>query len=222
MTEQTDQNKISDAQLWALGVSAVLTEINNNQHNDFYLEEQSEENLELHQRTLKRDWSIETPEELEKTLDWLLNEGHNTKYMNQQNFLRSLSLDAMNRYVNAFKNNEDAYNELTLVINYREVLQDCGILAWDYGRYVSMVRWGGLLSFYPEKRGWELIMPIARRVQETFTDWYHFGTSYYAGRHYWSAIVTEDRALDSMNLIRRLISNEQCVWGKLDWNTDLG
>jgi len=220
-TDQYNPDNLSPTQLWGLAISTLLSEMNFCRHDILHHHGTSETDIEELRHVLKRDWGIESREELLDMLDWLEKDGHNTGYMAMQHHLNSLSEASMNAYITNFDHNKDHQSKLMLVKNYRHTLNEGGIGAWDYGRYVSLCRWGASLNYISEEECWAFIFKIAPLVQQSYEDWYSFGVSYMAGRMYWRAIATEDRAISEMDIIRRLTGNASSPWNVLDWNEPL-
>ncbi|VAW65606.1 hypothetical protein MNBD_GAMMA10-223 [hydrothermal vent metagenome] len=214
-------DNLSTTQLWGLALSSLLTEMNHQRHDILDYHNGEKQGVEQLRHVTKRDWGIETREELLDILDWLKKEGQNANYLNMQNHIKSLSEAGINAYIEAHQKNEDLQNRLLLVKNYRHALNNSGILAWDIGRYVYLCRCGACLELFSQKESWEFIFKASLLAQKTYDSWYSFAISYIAGRKYWRAIATEDRALLEMDIVLRLTGDEKSPWNTLKWNHSL-
>ncbi|WP_413664541.1 DUF1266 domain-containing protein [Microbulbifer sp. CNSA002] len=215
-------DNLSDAQLWGLGVSSILTEMNGQRHDTLYQSGARTENVVTNLiHMMKRDWGIESREEYLDMLKWLSNEGHNHSYMQIQNHFNALSESSINALIDIYSHDTDKQSSFKIVKNYRHTLRVGGIGAWDDGRYVSICRWGATTGVLTEEESWEKIHRVALRVQNSYDSWYSFGLSYIAGRQYWRKDTSEFFAKDAMNMIKGLTGDPNSPWNLLDWNLDL-
>ncbi|WP_444944987.1 DUF1266 domain-containing protein [Microbulbifer sp. ZKSA006] len=215
-------DNLSDAQLWGLGVSSILTEMNGQRHDTLYQAGvRTEKVVSNLKHMMQRDWGIESREEYLDMLEWLANEGHNHSYMQIQDHFNTLSEKSIDALIKAYSHNTDQQSNFKIVRNYRHTLRVGGIGAWDDGRYVSICRWGATTGVLTEEESWEKIHQVALRVQSSYDSWYSFGLSYIAGRQYWRKDTSEFFAKDAMKMIRGLTGKSNSPWNLLDWNLDL-
>ncbi len=212
---------LSPVKLWGLGVSSLLTEMNELPHDVLHHHGTSDDNIKDLTHMMKRDWGIETREEYLNMLQWLLDDGHNRSYMQMQDHLNALSENAIDAYIHTYSHNLDRQNCLKLVRNYRNTLSIGGIGAWDDGRYVSICRWGASLGLFSEEECWDKIHQVSLRVQQSYDSWYSFALSYIAGRQFWRNDATESFAKDEMDVVRRLTGDPKSPWNTLKWDLDL-
>lgn len=215
MSDYNPEN-LSNGQLWVLGLSALLSERNGKPLDRL----RHHENVDGVRHFVKRDWGIESRDELLDMLQWLKDEGHNQSYLETQAFMSSLSEESMNAYINASPDNNQLAKR-KIVKNYRHVLGKGGISAWDYGRYASLCQWGVIVEWLEEDECWEKLFSIARKAQQEYLDWYDYGVSYIAGRLYWRGVATGDNTDAEMEVIRRIIANANSPWNKINWNESL-
>jgi len=216
MTENYNPDNLTQAELWGLGVSSLLTEMNQGRHDILRHGEVSDV-----RHFVKRDWGIETRDELLDMLKLLEDQGHNQSYLEQQIHLNSLSEPAINAYIDAHNHDEKHHAQLSIIKNNRYTLRKGGIGAWDDGRHVSLCRWGLIMELISEEECWDFIFKTAKKVQTAYRDWYSFGVSYTAGKLYWQGLATEESSKNEMSVVRRLTGNVYSPWNKLDWDESL-
>ncbi|UJF17571.1 DUF1266 domain-containing protein [Vibrio sp. SS-MA-C1-2] len=219
--EQYNPDNLSPTQLWGLGISSLLTEMNGLRHDLLHHHGETENNLKALKHMMVRDWGIETREEYLNMLNGLLNGGHNRAYMQTQHDLTQLSEFAITEYLTANMGNKKRESELQLIRSYRHTLSKSGIRAWDDGRYASICRWGTSLGLFSEQECWQMLYELALKVQPCFDSWYSFGISYVVGRQYWQSNATEVFAKEEMRVIRGLTGDPNSPWNQLDWNLTL-
>lgn len=95
-----------------------------------------------------------------------------------------------------------------------------GIAAWDFGRYVALVRWGYALGYLTEDEAWRKVMPVAQATQNTYSSWSEFGDSYAAGREYW--LGGEPDQVDARAISSKLLADPGSPWVTLPWGLDVG
>lgn len=217
----TTRPALSPTQLWGMALCAVLTEMNRDSHDVLFGRGEAQGDLERTQHSLKRDWGIETRDDLLDMLKWLENEGHNRGYMRRHRYLSTLSDAERERQVESCRDNIELYNEYLIVKNNLAILDNVGIEAWDIGRYVNLCRWGMTTGLLNENEGWRRIIGIAIYAQRRYSGWFHFAVSYITGRQYWRSLATEDFITDQMAILRRLTGNPKSPWNTLDWDMQL-
>ena len=210
-------DNLSQAQLWGLGLSAVLTQLNAARHDRLHGSGTDRDAILDIKHTLKHYWSIENRKDLLDTLDWLSGQGHHTAFEQWQQIFQLKS----ERRIKAFLASHTDKVNLALVNNYYRSLNGVGIRAWDDGRYVSLCRWGATAGYLTEPEAWDHILRLARSVQTTFSSWHNFALSYLAGKQYWQDQLGEDFVVREMELVKVLLSDDDSPWVKLPWNTDL-
>lgn len=224
MTVENQENTqpLSKTQLWGLGLSAILTEMNRDRHDVLDGGGDKQEALDTIRHILKRDWGIETREALLRQIHRLLNgHGHGPGYRRLQHLLSAMSEAEMEAYIQRHQHDEEHHSELLIVRLNRFALDRTGIDAWDEGRSVNLCRWGMAVGMVGEKEGWDMIMSMARDAQQKYDSWYHFAISYVVGRQYWRSLATEDFVNDQMDILRRLTGNPESPWNTLDWHLPL-
>jgi hypothetical protein len=94
-------------------------------------------------------------------------------------------------------------------------------VAWNYPRAVNLTRWGYASGYVTEPEAWALIVPLARRMQHTFSSWHDLGQAYVTARDaFYEDSVANQR--QGEYAYRVLMMDSDSPWRKYPWNLDLG
>lgn len=219
--ETSTRSPLTPTQRWGLGLCAILTEMNRDEHHTLFGRGDTPEDLERTRHSLHRDWGIDTRDDLLDMLKRLETEGHNRGYMRRHRYLATLSDAEREREVARFKGDIDRYHEQLIIRNNLAILDNVGIEAWDLGRYVNLCRWGMTLGLMEENEGWRRIIGLSIYTQRRFNGWFHFAVSYVTGRQYWRSLATKDYIDEQMLILKRLTGNPESPWNALDWDMQL-
>ena len=63
-------------------------------------------------------------------------------------------------------------------------------------RAVLVARWGYAAGYISEAEAWNYIVPLAQRIQRTFSSWQELGDDYLAGRFTWNPNVGDNRRFE--------------------------
>lgn len=216
------QSILSPEQLWMVSLSGILTRQNNDSIWDLSFSDKSNQERKASWLTmLKRDWGISNPKELEDTLSFLDNGGHNEDYLR---FAAQWGHIPGEQCADMLSNIEDEnYKSRALLANkHQAALAKSGIYGWDAGRYAHIVRTAYFTDMISEDEAWEKLLYIAHKTQPKFSSWQHFGLSYVVGRAYWAVDVLSkpfcDRMFSSYN---EILLEEGHPWNQLEWNLPL-
>lgn len=215
------EQALTPAARWGLGLSAILTAMNNDPQDTLYRGVSTQEDSDRIAFVMKRDWGIETRQEYLDMLEWLENEGHNAGYMHLHRRLASLSEHDKDLFIAGYSHSEDSQHKAILARNYLFILEHVGIAAWDQGRYVSLCQWGAATGVFKADEAWQMIMTMARKAQRQYHSWYQYGISYTAGRQYWRGQATRESALNEQEIVRTLTGDPNSSWRSLDWDIPL-
>lgn len=221
MEKMSNIDNLSEAQLWMLSIDAVLAEQNNSNHDTLYGYEKTKEAVDSMKHVLKRDWGIASKSKLLSTLNWLLTDGHGVDFIKDRNFISTLSEAAQNAYIENLEKNSSDYVQHKLVKNYDKCLSQAGVLAWDYGRYVSLCRWAAAIDLISTEEAWEFMLKAAKLAQKSYSSWREYGLAYIAGRQTWLANISSESAEEQLEKIKSLIMDKNSPWNTLEWNVNL-
>ncbi|ARF53012.1 DUF1266 domain-containing protein [Streptomyces gilvosporeus] len=97
-------------------------------------------------------------------------------------------------------------------------------VAWDFGRYVSVVRSGFGAGYVDEAGAWQLLARAAAPVAQTYGSWRAFADDFVAGRQIWMQNVGREWAgsqEDTIQAVQRLLdpANPNSPWNQVPWET---
>jgi len=217
--------ELTKAELWAISLTGIMTEINNSNRNALYASTMDERGRNTWLNTLSRDWGITTRQELFETLDSLETGGHAASFREIQEIIRELikagdSSSAASAVLNRYEWDETKYNRFRFVAANWDEYQYLTIKAWDLGRSISLCRWGYNAGFITEDEAWARIFRIARIIQPLYRSWEEYGFEYFMGRIFWaSGFEEEESYIEWTNPIYMKLMNS--YWSWIDWNIDL-
>lgn len=220
--ENYNPEGLNPAQLWALGLSAILTERNSDRH-DIMGGDEREEAPSIYKHVVARDWGIHNREDLLESVAFCTTEGgHNKGFTALLNETRSMSHERLTAYIAYQSEHNASYaNRLRLTQTYMDKLADTGVLAWDLGRAVSLCRWGYLIGWFDADEMWTRIRPIAQAARETYPSWNMYAVSYAAGSQYWRAQLTQEHTQDYLQVVHLLLTHPDSPWLRVPWDTPL-
>lgn len=207
-------------ELWSISLCAVLYKMNGLDPGDDD-EWESAKNIEMHKQSFKRDWGIESAEDLRRNLEWLAEEGHRESFNQIRSFLSALSEAEQTKYVEVIPKTTEGYRKHQIVKAYMNRLPAAGIAAWDLGRYAYLSRKGAVMGYISQEQSLELVKPIIAAAQQSYSGWREYGTGYLAGRQFWWAQPTAASAQKMAGYVRSLLLNADSLWNRLEWDIPL-
>jgi len=210
--------------MWAISLAGILTESNQSYRNSLNAEAMNEAGKNIWLTVMKRDWDINTREELFETLEILEKGGHSASLNEIQKILIEIFLtedkfdvlDILGKY----NWDQTKINRLNFVrANWTNYIAR-NIKAWDLGRGISLCRWGYNVGFITEEEAWEKIFYFAKMIRPLYNSWEEYGYDYLLGRLFWASGFGEEKSyLTSTEAIyEKLLSS---YWSRIDWNIDL-
>ncbi|MGW7486877.1 DUF1266 domain-containing protein [Streptomyces sp. NPDC054786] len=97
-------------------------------------------------------------------------------------------------------------------------------VAWDFGRYVTVVRLGFGAGYVDEPGAWQLLASAVAPVAQTYGSWEAFANDFVAGRELWMRTAGNDWAGsqdDTIEAVRSLLdpTNTSSPWRLVPWET---
>ena len=153
----------------ALAFSAILSSVNNESLSELNEGPVSDELRKRQQQSLYEGWNVKSRDDLLNTLQWIEEDGHRKVLWEMREHLKLLPIENLLEEVFKDTNDKNDFNRklmaaLSLGAPQRKVVD---ITAWDYGRYVSLCRWGYICGYLTEEEAWEMILPVARYLQKS-------------------------------------------------------
>jgi hypothetical protein len=219
-------NRLPRSRLWALALTGFLTIANSDQHDLLGFDDINENNRNKYLELLRRDWGVNSREELLETIQRTESDGHaaalrSIKQIIQETLNEQGEFSIVTVY-NKYHLSSRYYNYLKFTVTNWNRFSNRTILAWDLGRSIALCRWGYNVGFLTEEESWEKIMELARRIQAIYQSWEEFGYDYYMGRIFWASGFGDDISylIQTDNLYKNLIG-ENGYWRNFEWRIDL-
>jgi hypothetical protein len=208
-----------DQKNYALALGAILSQYNNENINAL------KSNLDpVGLRPMMNEWwGITNRQSAFEVLDWLKREGHRTEYNTVYDVL-------VRGNITSCKDLQDADQSLCRDSDIKEIHDiakqvhdlagDKTLVAWDYGRLISVARWCYTMGWLSEEEAWTYIMPAAIKIQSTYDSFVEFGRHYIYGRAYWMRDINANQQQE--NILKFLINEKNSSpWTTMSWETEL-
>jgi tetratricopeptide (TPR) repeat protein len=210
------------AQQWAIACAALLFAANGHGIHSLAGQAITEANKSAQAKSIDHWWGIRTREDLLAHLENLKNgDGHNGLWQTYVKIKRGeikpeqaavLAQDLLN----------GSYKErIEIVREYDDKLGSRGLSTWDNCRYINLVRWGYLLGFVSEKEAYDLIMPVAAKIQKSCNSWQQMNDEYLIGRKFWSLAQWKHDQENNDRIVKLLLKQKTSPWVTLPWKTNL-
>ena len=219
-TQAKISTELTEEQLWAIALSGIMTELNNDTH--LTLKSRYFSGKKIYLEVLKRDWEINNKDELLETLDSLEKGGHTASF----NLIKKLIIEDkgdIEKILEKYQLEDYEINRLMFTLANWHIYENMTIRSWDFGRSIALCRWGYDVGFLTEKEAWEKIMYYAKQIQPLYGSWDEYGFSYFGGRLFWASSagsVVDDYITKTSEVYNRLIS-ESGYWHSLRWDIKL-
>lgn len=225
LTSCTGRNENQNSLLWINGTYAVLTASNGGNLSQFGGMARNAANTTTIRQALSNSWGVNSREELSETIDALVNELHNQRFlqeiqrydgittMSQTQFEAALSRVANRGTAMHIRNMYEAY----------QAFGEKAILGWDLSRATQLAAWGYIAEFYTYEEAVDRALSISRIIQSQFNSWDDFYASYLYGFAWWSEADIEDPQSNysrRVNIFNELKSDPQSPLN-LNWNLNL-
>jgi hypothetical protein len=216
--------ELKKAQMWAISLTGILSEINSSYRNSLNTSAMDEGGKNSILELLRRDWGITTRGELLETLISLENRGHTASLSEIQKIRREIidakSESALGAVFSKYEWDQTKFNRFKYISSNWERYNNHTIRAWDLGRSISLCRWGYNVGFINEEEAWEKIFHIAKIIQSLYNSWEDYGYDYFIGRLFWASGFGEEEAyfVSTEPVYKRLLNS---YWSWIDWDIDL-
>lgn len=125
--------------------------------------------------------------------------GQNTKYNILKNQLKQLSSKSTKNPITlidqlAIKECMDFRTiiRLCFVTEMQDILGEYGLLAWDYGRILSVLRWSIAAGWLSETEALNLAKPFIDEILNSYDSWEDYAVHYALGRAYFASSDSKD------------------------------
>ena len=213
---------LSDAQRWALALTEIMTEVNHASHDTLNFGELNERSKASYEAMLARDWDVHNRAELLETIEHVEHDGHVQALKKIKDIITTVKHLSLFALLNDYELSERHYNYFKFTLANWTIFSDRTITAWDYGRCISLCRWGYDCGYLTEQEAWKKIFYYAKLIQPLYEDWEDYGFDYYMGRLFWASGFCQelDYAMETDKIYRKLIKPNG-YWATLDWDVPL-
>ncbi len=210
------------AQQWAIACGALLFATNGHGIHSLAGQAITEANKSAQAKSIYQWWRIRTREDLLAQLQYLKNGGGHDGLWQTYVKVKRGEIKPDQAAVLAQDLINGSYKErMQIVRQYDDKLGSRGLSTWDNCRYINLVRWGYLLGFVSEKEAYDLIMPIADRIQKSCNSWQQMNDEYLIGRKFWSLAQWKEDQENNDRIVKLLLTQKTSPWATLPWKTKL-
>ena len=197
----------SDTIRWFNATHAVLTKLNDFDYNIYAGIPLNPVSKEMQKLSLREWWNVSDRGTAEKTLAWVLNEGHRVEFSEFISDLQSMGIGQTADTEAFLKERLNVTEEKArLGSNWYKWYENYGegaIDGWDYCRALNLLSFYYLAGYYSAKEALDQSLEIAKQVQEKFTSWDDLIGSYMRGYEYWAKESSKERQVIYEEIKRR-------------------
>lgn len=208
MTQLYNPEGYQQHQLWCLGLSAILTQVNGQRH-DVLLHSDAE----TFARVLSGWWDIVDRTTYFENVQWLVEQGQRQVF---NSLFRAQMLVPEHEWrlgaETLRQQDTKQYQREMLVRHYRSVIGSGGIAAWDFGRVTSLARMAATCGYISEREAWDEIYKQANAVQKVFSNWFEYGHSYLIGRQFAMGNLDDEKGKSTIAITQRLLTTDDSPW----------
>lgn len=229
-TENID-TKLNAYRRWTIALGAILTEQNKLPHDQFdfsnkiYYSQQLKTGLKT---MLADSWGITDRQSMIDTFSWLVNIGHSREdYLPIYKYIQYYPGKSVQDLSQVFQGSENLSGE-EKIKNYKNILylkdkqalNNNLVYAWDYGRFVFLVRAAYHVGYLNQKEAIVLIDEAGEKIKDRFNSWTEFGENYALGRVLWGMNQTE--IVNNTQEIYQNMLDVNGQWAKISWEWSEG
>ncbi len=178
-------------------------------------------------KVLDESWGVTSKEEFLQLLEGMESgeNGHRGSFALVFEELKKVPAEKLVDTIVAGTKNKDEIERRILVATYLHAPTPknghARFLAWDFGRYIMLCRWGAAAGYLTEVAAWDKIYRAARLLQANFRSWEDYSSEYLAGREYWSLNSTRRNGQEMRDIAQKLLSPGG-YWTTIPWDEPLG
>ena len=207
----------------AVALSAIMMEINNHNYDSLpiYPADKGDEESVIND-ILSRDWGINNREDLIASIEYM-REASSSKSM--ERVMAALEGDdSVPLWERAYRQDLSLNNHRRLyaLISHPGYFDHRLQNAWDWGRGVSLVRWGYTAGYITEEESWGYLDDFLQKIRKDYKSWEDFGQFYVLGRYYWSLYKKDNEKLtrQALETYKTIMARTGTPW-QGTWNPDL-
>lgn len=138
--------------------------------------------------TLAEYWNIHNTAELEKSLTWLLDEGHQAQYAQYRKALEENGAAGADlKTIDLAKYNLSQKDQpgLQFVKDHYDEFSPAGIKAWDLARYINNVCVAYQAGYFNRGEAMAWLMKAPQVAQSRYNNWKAYFDDFLLGREFW-------------------------------------
>lgn len=208
---------------YGYSVAAILATYNNEELDILGGDPRCKKYCKMHRESLKEWWGITSRQDLFGMVEKLKRGLHNNIFVDVKDRIEYLSDKEYMEELDKFPKPSQK-RDLQIVRKYGKDLGQKGILGWDLSRIITITGGAYLAGFLEYEEANEIIMDVARRVQNTFSSWEEIWQNYLIGYEFWSGDYPEDKesALsERWKIYDNLINDSTSPCDTLNWKLNL-
>lgn len=182
-------------------------------------------------RKLKRDWEVHEEEDLENTLQWLMDHGHRHEFHEVIQRIGMMDQESIEQYLKEIEEGQygldteeekqEERHRVEMIQENRHNVRYLSFMAWDYLRLIDLCRQGFVAGYLDEKEAWNKIMAAAQVLQTRYESWKDMGENFLHAREFWSiAEVNRDGAMYE-KAFKDLLTQAESPWNLIPWDLSL-
>lgn len=185
----------------------------------------------LAQKRLRAAWQIEDAEDMEESLEWLMESGHRKEFHQQIGIIQHWNEEETNTYlaeVSAGKYGLDSPEEqdeerhrILMAQQNIHGLRGTSFMAWDYLRAIDLCREGFLAGYMESEAVWSQIYSLAQVLQSRYESWEQMGRAFLVGHEYWSVVQHQTEGPAYQRALALLLNNPDSYWNQIPWESSL-
>ncbi|MFT9819170.1 DUF1266 domain-containing protein [Lysinibacillus sp. NPDC056185] len=159
-------------------------------------------------------WDVNNSLEAIETLEWLLTEGHRTRFGQLHMALKagqSFSEEEVGKSQECFEAAQEAMMK-KLSFTKSDFERVDTIAAWDFDRAVNVARWSYIVGYITEEQTWSYITRAADAGSHAFQSWKDYFISFAFGR----AIAYEGDIYDIIWNGKELLDEKDSIWNEFN------
>jgi hypothetical protein len=145
--------------------------------------------------TLADYWDIHNTAELEKSLTWLLEEGHQAQYAQYRRVLAEnggAGADIAAIDLAKYKLSKTDIPGLTFIKTNYTAFSDGGIKAWDIARYINNICVAYQAGYLSRGEAMVWLKKAPQVVQSQYKDWKTYFNDFLLGRQFWGGAESDN------------------------------
>jgi hypothetical protein len=145
--------------------------------------------------TLADYWDIHNAAELEKSLDWLLDEGHQAQYTQYRKVLDEnggAGADLAAIDLAKYKLSKKDIPGIQFIKDHYSAFSQAGIKAWDIARYINNICVAYQAGYFNRGEATAWLQKAPQVVQSQYSDWKAYFNDFLLGREFWGGSESDN------------------------------